>query len=324
MVDKNGRKMSKSKGNALDTDELLSNYGADVLRWFISSLAYENDSKTDTEFIDAAGESYRKIRNTVRFLLSNLGDFEASCDGKAGMCVDLSAIPAESIDAWMLGETRKLYDQVTAAYASCETRRVHLALFDFCNETLSAVYLAAVKDRLYCDRADSPRRRQTQTVLWDVAATLITLLAPILPHTADEAWRVLMGAEKDDAATCVQLETFASVPEVHVDPAWTRVLAVRDQALKALEDAKARGIENPLDAEVVIPDPKQELVRFDADLADLLGVSRVSYTADAEAIEVLDITHDPRCERSRKRDGTVRERSDGGMLSDRDAEAIGV
>jgi isoleucyl-tRNA synthetase len=142
----------------------------------------------------------------------------------------------------------------------------------------------------------------------------------VLPHTTDEAYRVMHG---DDA--CVQTTLFADVfPATVADAGWSAVLAAREQALKALEDAKASGVENPLDAEVVLPDADGVLARFEADLADVLGVSRVRLDANATSVTVNDLGDQPRCERSWKRDGTVRQRSDGGMLSDRDAEAVGV
>ena len=354
MVDKDGRKMSKSGGNALDVDELLKHHGADVCRWWVSSLAFENDIKVDPSFFDLAGESYRKVRNTVRFLLSNLYDFNPGSDGgknggtgvspvRTGMCIDLKSLSPTSIDAYIVSEGRKLESEVMRAYETYEFRRANLAIYDFCNETLSAFYCAAVKDRLYCDAPDSPRRRATQAVMWTLLEVLCRLLAPILPHTADEAYRDLW----KDRAKCVHLETRAQAPDIAADPDWPAALAAREHALKALETAKQRGVENPLDAEVVLPDAKGVLRKFAADFADMLGVSRVRFEyhdaprrvsieegvtppeelRDAErrgTILINDLRDEPRCERSWKRDGTVKKRSDGGMLSDRDARAIGM
>ena len=319
IVDRDGRKMSKSMGNALDVEDVLKDHGADVARWWVSSLAYENDVKADASFFEVAGESYRKVRNTLRFLLMNVAGYDPDTGG-----VSLADLAPTSIDAYVLAEGRALAARVTAAYAAYEFRRVHQHLYDFCNETLSAFYCAAVKDRLYCDKPDAPRRRQTQAVMYALADTLIRLLAPLLPHTADEAYRSLRGGEEGGAESseCVHLKTYVELPDVAVDADWPAVLTARDQALEALEEAKARGIENPLDAEVVLPDPAGKLAPFAPDLADVLGVSRVSF--GGEAIEVRDLQNEPRCERSWKRDGTVKQRSDGGMLSDRDAEAVGV
>jgi len=315
MVDKDGRKMSKSLGNTLDVDELLKHFGADVCRWWVSSLAFENDIKVDLEFFELAGESYRKIRNTLRFLLSNLYDFDPGKDG-----VDRASIEPTSIDAHVLARANALRRDVLSAYEAFDFRTAHLALFDFCNDTLSAFYCASVKDRLYCDRPDSRRRRTTQTVMRQILESVLQLLAPILPHTADEAWRSMCG----DPEACIHTDAVREMMEVAVDPDWPKALEARDRALKAIEDAKARGIENRLDAAVVMPDPDGSLAKFQADFADMLGVSRTEFSVDARDVTVIDLTGEPRCERSWKRDGTVRRRSDGGMLSERDAEAVGA
>ncbi len=316
VVDKDGRKMSKSVGNTLEVEDLLRGYGADVLRWWVCSLAYENDVRADRSFLDAAGESYRKVRNTIRFLLGNLADFDPS--------VPVAAPSPTSLDAWALSELDRVRAEVVNAYERFEFPRLHKAVFDFCNDTLSAVYLAAAKDRLYCDRTDSPRRRSTQAAMHTIADALCRLLAPIMPHTADEAFRALRKAS--DPETCVHVEDLLPPVGVKADAAWPAVLRAREAALVALEkNRRGGGVENPLDAGVVLPDPEAVLERFDlGDLADLLGVSRVSLDAAANEPRVLDLRSEPRCDRSWKRDGTVRRRTDGGMLSDRDAAALGV
>ncbi|TVQ56343.1 MAG: isoleucine--tRNA ligase [Phycisphaerales bacterium] len=312
MVDKDGRKMSKSGGNALDVDELLKNFGADVCRWWVSSLAYEGDIKVDLDFFKVASESYRKVRNTLRFLLSNLADFERGS-------FDLSNIAPASLDGYALAEASRVQAAVLKAYNDFQFRRAHLTLFDFCNETMSAFYNEGVKDRLYCDRSDAPRRRATQATMFRIAEMLCHLLSPVLPHTADEAWRALW----NDEGKCLALESIRPL-EVSTDPEWAHVLEVREQALKALEEAKKQGIGNSLDAELVLPDPRSRLARFEDELPDAFGVSRVRLDSTADKVAVNDLRSEPRCERSWKRDGTVKQRADGSMLSDRDAEAIGA
>ncbi|MFG0327494.1 MAG: isoleucine--tRNA ligase [Phycisphaerales bacterium JB037] len=314
MVDRDGHKLSKSKGHTIEN--LFEKYGADVLRWWVSSLNYENEMKVDDELFQLAGESYRKVRNTLRFLLSNLGDFDPAQDPGA-----LAALDPRSLEAWVIGEVNRVQRECVAAFGRFNFQRVHKLLFDLCNDTLSAVYLAAVKDRLYCDAPDSIRRRATQRTLRAITESLATLAAPILCHTADEAYRSLHGGNPD---ACVHLETIEPIaaPEPHAD--WAKVFLLRQQALRAFEQAKsALGVENPLDAEIVFPDADGVLAAFaHDDLADLLGVSRVSF-GSAE-IEVRDLRDQPRCERSWKRTPDVRERSDGGMLTDRDAAALGL
>jgi isoleucyl-tRNA synthetase len=330
MVDPEGRKMSKSVGNVLDVDRLLDDYGADVCRWFLGSISYENDVRTGEESFKIAGEAYRKVRNTLRFMLSNLSDFEAQrhieADGVAhgGQSVALPDFPPESVDAWALGAFNEMSDAVRKAYSNYEFQRATTRLYNFCNETMSAVYLMAVKDRLYCDRADSARRRRTQTALWVLADGLCRLLAPVMPHTADEAWRELHGKDTDDPES-VHQHRFYSGLKVRVHDAWPAFFDARERVLRAMERVRAGGdVENPLDFGVSMPDPEGRFGVFDPeDLADLCGVSRFELSAGGE-VEIRDLREQPVCERSRKRHATVRERSDGGMLSDRDAEAAGV
>jgi len=332
MVDKDGHKMSKSVGNTLDVDDLVTKFGSDVCRWWVSTLSYESDIKSDLSFFETAGDSYRKIRNTIRFMLSNLDDYIPSPPGKdctsgEGMCIPFSQYQPTSIDTWILSALNDLVRDVRAAYAAYNFREATSLLYNFCNDTLSAIYLAAVKDRLYCDKADSPRRRRTQSTLFDLTSALVRLLAPVIPHTADEAWRALYKITGDnDPENCVQLKTFPDPYPVKADEGWKAVLLMRETALRALEAVRAKGeIENPLDAGLVLPDPEGVLAKFDPhDLADLLGVSRAPVDRAAKDVKVQDLRNEPRCERSWKRDTTVKKRSDGGTLSDRDAAAVGV
>jgi isoleucyl-tRNA synthetase len=324
MVDKLGKKMSKSLGNDIKVEDLLKDHGADVCRWWVASLSYENDVKVDMDFFNLAGESYRKVRNTLRFMLSNLDDLPKADVSEAPR--RFQSIAPTSLDAWLLSEFDTLSSLVRDAYSHYEFRTAHAKLYDFASQTLSAVYLAAIKDRLYCDKPDAPRRRQTQLVLHQVTDGLCRLLAPVLCHTADEAHRALYRVDPKDAEHCVHTLPFIEGFGVKADSAWPRVHAALDLAGKALESAKAGlGVDNPLDAGVVLPDPDGVLSRFDpVELADLLGVSRVSHDAALQTPRVVDLRAEPRCERSWRRDGTVKARSDGGHLSDRDAVALGV
>lgn len=329
MVDKDGKKMSKSLGNALEVETLLKDYGADVCRWWVCSLNFENDIKVDPSYFANAGEEYRKVRNTIRFLLSNLYDYQSSAPAYLWTEKD-----ATSLDAWALYELQQLILTVTQAYESFEFATAHRAVFTFCNETMSAIYLAATKDRLYCDSAKSDRRRRTQDAMWKITSALIRLIAPVLPHTADEAWASLHG-KKVGELDSVHLQLFPDVAAFGTGlaasgvsgEAWDSLIALRSTFLKQIEEfRKQSGVENPLDLGLRIAVPKTfaGLDRFDThDLADLLGISRVDLSNDGNH-EVLDLRTEPRCERSWKRDGTVKPRTDGGLLSDRDALALGL
>ncbi len=326
MVDASGKKMSKSGGNAIEVDQLLAKYGADVCRWWVSTLNYSNDIKVDWDFFRIASEEYRKVRNTIRFMLGNLNDFDPERDS-----VPLGRDDRYSIDAWVMREAAGVIRDAVAFYENYQFKRVSELLFSFCNNTLSAVYLAALKDRLYCDPAASRRRRRAQTVLYRLADALIRLIAPIVVHTAEDAYHKLKGIDFEASEESVHLLGFPEPFEVECSEHWDWVMGVREKVLKALEVAKTeRGIRNPLDAGVrVITASEEERTTLELhmdDMADLCGVSRFAVeVGEGELhVEVDDLRDEPRCERSWKRDGTVKPRSDGGMLSDRDAAAVGV
>ena len=337
MVDKDGRKMSKSGGNALEVETLLKDFGADVCRWWVGSLNADNDIKVDHEFFRVAGEEYRKVRNTIRYLLSNLFDFDPRQNRYRFGPGD-----ATSVDAWALDKLNQLIERVRGAYQEFQFRRVRDAIFHFCNETLSATYLTATKDRLYCDLADGPRRRRTQTTLYDMADALIRLIAPILPFTADEAWCALHTTQTQNVHLTLLPDP---IGQFVVDDHWPWIMSMKDEALKAIETTRAsHHIDNPLDCGMTIqvtnpsPDSDLDLTRFDpVDLADLCGVSQVHIQPmatpqatrpaggpPAVTFDVVDLRNQPRCQRCWKRDGTVQKRRDGGMLSQRDAQTLGL
>ncbi len=314
VVDKDGKKMSKSQGNTIDVENILKEFGADVCRWWVSGLAYETDLRMDLEFLRTASEAYRKVRNTVRFLLSNLGDLPTTTDWR-GAC---KSVEPESIDGWMLGELSRLEKDVRMAYTRFDFRAAHLALYAFCNETLSSMYCVAVKDRLYCDQPDSHRRRRSQICMRACAETLCRLLAPIMAHTADEMFRAMNAGD-----VSVHEQTYLNMRfQAHAD--WSKVMDARAAALKALEQAKALGVENTLDAGLIMPDADGTLGKFANDFADICGVSRATFDQAARAVQVVDLREALRCERSRRRDESVAMRSDGGLLSDRDFEAVKI
>ena len=344
IVDADGKKMSKSLGNAIEVEELLKKYGADVCRWWVGSLNFTNDIKVDWAFFQTASEEYRKIRNTIRFCLGNLADFDPSKNA-----YDFGPEDAGTLDAWVMAETDKLIDDVRSGFETFQYRRVRNALFNFCNETLSAVYLAAIKDRLYCDGIDDPRRRRIQTALFRAADVLIRLSAPILVHTADEAYASLHGIDPEATDTTVHEQLFPEGADAPVSADWPAVLSLRSHALKALEDNKAAmGLQNPMDAGIRVKVPQglaDRLAPFAAELDDLCGISQFHVEVDPGVpdvptetldalqtalsicpVDVLDLRELPRCDRSWKRDGTVQAREggevDGLLLSDRDARVM--
>jgi isoleucyl-tRNA synthetase len=337
MVDAQGRKMSKSGGNALEVQELLKTNGADICRWWVSSLKYTNDIKVDPEFFKVAGDEYRKVRNTIRFLLGNINDFDPEKDS-----VEFSGEDKYSLDGWAMSELSKFVIETKKAYQELDYKKANELIFHLCYETLSAVYLAALKDRLYCERSDSRKRRRSQTAMYHIVDALIKLLSPILVHTADEAYRSLKN-EDQETINSVHLLQMSEAIEIDADPNWDKVMDIRKNALVILEKFKNLDDEymkerakNPLDMGFLARVPKEEyreILPFKEELADLIGVSIVfleESSSEERTFHMVDLTSDEykdkylRCERSWKRDGTVKERSNGALLSDRDAEALGI
>lgn len=320
MVDAKGRKMSKSGGNALEVEEIFKKHGADVCRWWVSTLKYSNDIKVDWSFFDVAADEYRKIRNTIRFLLGNLYDFDPLKDK-----VEFKDNDYFSVDNWALAKHRIFVENTLSAYKSFDYKKASDLIFEFCYDTLSAVYLVAVKDRLYCDRPDSHRRRRTQTVIHSIADSLIRLLAPILVHTSEEAYSSLMKSDGKSIHLC----EFPRTEKAQYDSNWDLLMELRNMCLKKLEEAKkGQGISNPLDAGINISLDRtnyDNLKNYEPDMADLCGVSRFEFTeGESIAITINYLGDQPRCERSWKRDPTVARRNDGSFLSQRDAEAVGL
>ena len=182
VVDDKGRKISKSEGNYIPADKMITSYGADVLRLYVASMDYANDISVSERGIKEMSEAYRKIRNTFRYLLGNLEDYKSFDPDR----VDLSGL--HPIDRWVLGQLNKVIRDVRAAYERFEFYRVYQRIYQFCAVELSSFYLDVLKDRLYAEAPASPDRRAAQFVLATLHDHLTRLLAPVIPHTTDELW----------------------------------------------------------------------------------------------------------------------------------------
>ncbi|MEW6724294.1 MAG: isoleucine--tRNA ligase [Bacillota bacterium] len=274
VVDGDGRKMSKSLGNVIYPTQVIEQYGADILRLWVASSDYKDDIRVSREILVQLAEVYRKIRNTLRFLLGNLYDFEPGSDGLAyGELLPL--------DRWVLHRAQLLVERVTRAYETYEFHQLYHALHNFCVIDLSAIYLDILKDRLYASAPASPERRSAQTVLYQLARTLVALIAPVLTHTAEEVWSYLPRLEGDPET--VQLADWPTVRQEYLDEAmadrYDALWEVRREVQKALELARARKeIGNSLEAEVVLAaagETARLLREFGSELATLFIVSRV-------------------------------------------------
>ena len=249
VVDGEGREMHKSTGNAISPDEVLKDYGADILRLWVASLDYHNDARISKEILKQVSEAYRKIRNTARFILGNLYDFDPSSDA-------VCDCKLQEIDRWALETYQALVDQCRAAFDALEFHAAYHAIHGFCVVDLSNFYLDVLKDRLYVEAADSDSRRAAQTVIWRILHGLVRLLAPILTFTAEEIWSYLPKAAGDPSES-VLLADMPAPSEREVDRAfqakWDRIHAVRDCVQKALEAARAaKTIGSSLEARVTL------------------------------------------------------------------------
>jgi isoleucyl-tRNA synthetase len=181
VVDGQGRKMSKSQGNVVSPQEVMKTAGADVLRLWVSSCDTDTDVRLSPEILERMAEAYRKIRNTFRYLLGNLADFDPARGRVAFEKMD-------SIDRWALTRLRQVAQEVTQCYEEFRFHRIYQVIYDFCITDLSAFYLDVLKDRLYTKRPQDPLRRSSQTAFFILAKALSQLLAPVLAFTADEVW----------------------------------------------------------------------------------------------------------------------------------------
>jgi isoleucyl-tRNA synthetase len=327
-VDGEGRKMSKSLGNVITLDELLPKFGAEVLRLWVAAEDYTQDIRVSMEILDRLADAYRRLRNTFRFLLGNLGDFDPARDRQSYARLD-------EVDRWILDRLARLIGRVRRAYEEYEFHTVFHAVHNFCAVDLSALYLDIIKDRLYTSRPDDPRRRAAQTTCFDVFTTLARLMAPILTFTCEEAWRYLPGGR----AESVHLERFPEAAREWLDETlkrdWDRLLEVRREVAKALETARnAKLIGSGLEAAVRImhaPEDLPELLRAKRELLPTLFiVSRVDLDRSSPAASVtyegqdipglvigVDRARGEKCERCWTRSERVGESSSHPTLCER-------
>lgn len=309
-VDGEGRKMSKSVGNTVAPQDIINQFGADVMRLWVSSADYRGDVRISPEILKQMSDVYRKIRNTFRFLLGNLHDFHTATDA-------VTYDRLEEIDRWALARLEEVRAEVETAYENYEFHVLYHALHNFCTVDLSAIYLDIAKDRLYTEAANSATRRAAQTVLREVLLVLVRLIAPVLCFTAEEVWQALPEADK---AESVHLTDFPKARPEYADAdllaRWKQRLAWRSDVLRALEAARRdKVIGHPLDATVHLTaggDTYEGLAQMQDQLAAFFIVSDVTLTKDDQAtldVEVVANT-DPKCERCWMHSATVGDAAD--------------
>ena len=286
VVDKNGNKMSKSRGNVVAPQKIIQQMGADILRLWIASSDYSADIRISDDIIKQLAEAYRRIRNTIRFLLGNVHGFDSARD----------AVPLHErtpLDQWAMQRLSRLEKHVHACNESYQFHRIHQDIHNFCAVDLGGFYLDVIKDRLYCDGIASVRRRSALATVYDLADTLIRLIAPVLPFTAEEAWEFL--PDSDDKS--IHLQTFKPVSDVSIDEAaWDAFFALREQVHTAFDLAKKNKMIGSSVASAIT------VANLDTSFAESVGesfeqlfiVARVE-AGDAITVKAADGVKCPRC-----------------------------
>lgn len=289
VVDGEGRKMSKSLGNGIDPDEIVNEYGADILRLWVASSDYHADIRISKDILKQLSEAYRKIRNTARYILGNISDFDPNTDKVA---MD-KLLP---IDKWALFKLDELNKKVRAGYDSFEFHQVFHAIHNFCVVDMSNFYFDVLKDRLYTEKADSELRRAAQTTIYTILDSMTRMVAPILAFTSDEIWKYMPHSADADSANVV----YNQMPEltgVDVDDefisTWDKIHETRDIVKKAIEvSVKNKELRSSLEAKITLKcsaDMYNFLKSVENELAAAYIVSGIEIVEDSNA-EELEVT----------------------------------
>lgn len=320
VVDKNGLKMSKRLGNIIDPVEVCEKYGADILRYWVASVDWANDVPCYDELLKQIGEQYRTVRNTLRFLLGNLADYHEPYDGLM-----------EDIDLWAIEQADLLAADCAARYAEYDFGGVITSAHNFCAKEMSKFYIDAIKDRMYCDGADWPARRSAQRACHHVLLTLVRLIAPLLPHTAEEVYSRIPAYERLASVHVETLpipdeERLAEIEASERERVFAALLETRGAVFAAFETWKGQA--EVKDSQDVIATLQADsgilevLDRFaPTELANLFKMSWVELN-EGEFSVAFRVSDYAKCERSRLRRPDVREVR-GHHLTERDARAMG-
>ena len=325
VVDGEGKAMHKSLGNGMSPDEVTDKYGADILRTWVASSDYHADIRISQDILKQLSDAYRKIRNTARFILSNLGDFNPDTDS-------VSVEKLDGIDKWAMARMDEIIEKCKAAYDKFDFHIVYSTMRDFCTIDLSNFYLDILKDRLYVEKADSESRRAAQTVIYNILRTMTLYLAPVISFTAEEIWGYMPRSEKDDAESVF----FNKLPEksgVSADEEfmekWEKIDELRDIVNKALEEARGQKlIGKSLEAKVTLNcgrDWYDFAKSVENDLVSAFIVSAVDVEkSEFDGVNVkVEVAPGEKCERCWTHSDTVGKCAEHPTLCARCAEIVG-
>ena len=302
--DEKDRKMSKSLGNVIDPNDVVSKMGADVFRLWVASTEYKNDVKVSMGILEKQIDGYRKVRNVLRFIFGNIADFDPKNDRLRDLL---------EIDEYAMSMLKELVKNVTKYYDEFDFHKVYHAIFDFITVDMSAFYLDILKDRLYTSGKTSIERRSAQTVLYEMGMALLKMMAPIIPFTTEEIYNALPFEKLES----IHLENWPELGKINdeVIEKWEKIRIVRDVVLKALEDERQAGhIGHPLEAAVTLKVDKEnhDILKTLSieELADIFIVSKAVLSDEVGDVEVR-VEHAPgqKCERCWKYSESVGEDS---------------
>ncbi len=299
--DGEGKKMSKSKGNSISPQEIVDQYGADVLRLWVVSADYKTDMRMSQDALKQLSEGYRKLRNTARYIMSNINDFDPNKDMVA--YEDM-----EELDKWALLKLNQLVKKTIASYEDYEFHGIYNAILNFCIVDMSNFYLDILKSRLYTEKPTAHKRRSAQSAMYIILDALVKLLAPVISFTAEEIWKFMPHYDKDDKRSVM----FSDMPEAdskydnkELEEKWSRIIEIRNDVNKALELSRNdKLVGKSLDAEVVVA-AKGELYDFlkniEPELSEIFITSNAiveenapegAYEGDVVAVKVEASKHE--------------------------------
>ncbi|MDE5564612.1 MAG: isoleucine--tRNA ligase, partial [Oscillospiraceae bacterium] len=305
VVDGEGKAMHKSLGNGIAPEEIIDQYGGDILRLWVASSDYHSDIRISKDILSQLSDQYRKIRNTARYILGNLSDGETAFDPNTNMVADGAL---EELDKWILTRLDAVTGKVEEGYGAYDFHIVFHAVHNFCTVDLSSFYLDIIKDRLYCEKVDAPTRRAAQTTMYRILDAVTRMIAPILSFTAEEIWQNLPHKAEDDARS-VFLNQFLPKTGIAADAAfnekWTAIYALREAANKKLEEKRnEKIIGKSLEAKVTVvvkDETEAEKLRSWKELKDVLIVSALEVTVGDTGSEdvafIIEKAPGEKCER---------------------------